>query len=36
MKKIPTLFERIFENHKKVGITDKVTEGLDWVQVRKQ
>ena len=31
MKKIPTLFERIFENHKKVGITDKVTEGMEWV-----
>jgi hypothetical protein len=31
MKKIPTLFERQFENHKVVGITDKVTEGMDWV-----
>lgn len=31
MKKIPTLFERIFENHKKVGITDKVTPGCEWV-----
>lgn len=31
MKKIPTLFERTFENHKVVGITDKVTEGLEWV-----
>ena len=31
MKKIPTLFERQFENHKIVGITDKVTEGMDWV-----
>lgn len=31
MKKIPTLFERIFENHKKVGIIDKVTEGMEWV-----
>lgn len=31
MKKIPTLFERIFEAHKKVGITDKITEGMEWV-----
>lgn len=27
MKKIPTLFERIYENHKVVGITDKITKG---------
>lgn len=31
MKKIPTLFERQFENHKVSGISDKVTPGLDWV-----
>lgn len=31
MKKIPTLFERTFENHKVVGITDKVTPGMEWV-----
>lgn len=31
MKKIPTLFERIFENNKIVGITDKVTPGFEWV-----
>lgn len=31
MKKIPTLFERTYENHKVVGITDKVTPGLEWV-----
>ena len=31
MKKIPTLFERVFENHKIVGITDKVHEGMEWV-----
>ena len=31
MKKIPTLFERIFENNKVVGITDKVTPGFEWV-----
>ena len=31
MKKIPTLFERTFENHKIIGITDKVTEGMEWV-----
>lgn len=31
MKKIPTLFERVFENHKVTGITDKVTPGFEWV-----
>ena len=31
MKKIPTLFERQYENHKVVGITDNVTPGLEWV-----
>ena len=31
MKKIPTLFERIYENHKIVGITEKVTPGFEWV-----
>lgn len=31
MKKIPTLFERIYENHKVVGITPNVTPGLEWV-----
>ena len=31
MKKIPTLFEREFKNHKVVGITDKVTPGCEWV-----
>lgn len=31
MKKISTLFERIYENHKVVGITPKVTEGMEWV-----
>lgn len=29
MKKIPTLFKRIYENHKVVGITDEVTEGCE-------
>lgn len=29
MKKIPTLFERQFEDHKVVGITDKVTPGCE-------
>lgn len=29
MKKIPTLFERKFENHKIVGITDKITPGCE-------
>lgn len=31
MKKIPTLFEREFQNHRVVGITPKVTAGLEWV-----
>lgn len=31
MKKIPTLFERVYENHRLVGITDKVTPGFEWV-----
>lgn len=31
MKKIPTLFERIFENHRIVGITPNVTKGMEWV-----
>ena len=31
MKKIPTLFERVFDGHKIVGITDKVHEGMEWV-----
>ncbi|MBQ1315044.1 MAG: hypothetical protein IIY57_02535 [Erysipelotrichaceae bacterium] len=31
MKKIPTLFERVYENHKVVGILPNVTEGMEWV-----
>lgn len=31
MKKIPTLFERVFEDHKIVGITPKITKGMEWV-----
>lgn len=31
MKKIPTLFERVYENHRIVDITDKVTPGMEWV-----
>lgn len=31
MKKIPTLFERVFENHRKVGILPNVTIGMEWV-----
>lgn len=31
MKKIPTLFERQFENHKITGILPKPAEGLEWV-----
>ena len=31
MKKIPTLFERIYNNHRVVGITENVHEGMEWV-----
>ncbi len=31
MKKIPTLFERVFENNRLVGITDTVHPGMEWV-----
>lgn len=31
MKKIQTLFERVYEHHKVVGITDKATPGMEWV-----
>ncbi|MBE6347283.1 MAG: hypothetical protein E7067_08825 [Lentimicrobiaceae bacterium] len=31
MKKIPTLFERVFENHRKVGILPHVAPGMEWV-----
>ena len=30
MKKIPTLFERVFEGHEKVGILPVITPGLEW------
>lgn len=31
MKKIPTLFEREYANHKVVGIKPNFTEGMEWV-----
>ena len=31
MKKIPTLFEREYENHKVIGIKPIVTKGMEWV-----
>lgn len=31
MKKIPTLFKRIYENHKVIDIVNEVTPGLEWV-----
>lgn len=31
MKKIPTLFEREYKNHKVVGINPNVTPGMEWV-----
>lgn len=31
MKKIPTLFERVYENHKVVGILPNITNGMEWV-----
>lgn len=33
IKKIPTLFERVFGNYKKVGILPNVAGGMEWVQV---
>lgn len=32
MKKIPTLFERIFEENNIVGIRDNVYPGMEWVR----
>ena len=31
MKKIPTLFERAYENHKIVDVLPNVTDGMQWV-----
>ena len=31
MKKIPTLFERIYDGKRKIGIIEKVTPGYEWV-----
>lgn len=31
MKKIPTLFERVYANHQVVDILPNVTEGMEWV-----
>ena len=31
MKKIPTLFERVFENHKVIEVKQTVTPGFEWV-----
>lgn len=31
MKKIPTLFEREYANHKVVGIKSNITKGMEWV-----
>lgn len=31
MKKIPTLFERVYENHRIVDIKPNVTPGMEWV-----
>lgn len=31
MKKIPTLFERVYKNHKVVGITENIHPGMEWV-----
>lgn len=35
MKKIPTMFERVYENHKVIGITDKVTPGCEEIAAGK-
>ena len=31
MKKIPTLFERVYDHHEVVGILPNVTAGMEWV-----
>lgn len=31
MKKIPTLFERVYKNHEVVAVLPNVTEGMQWV-----
>lgn len=31
MKKMPTLFERVYENHRIVDILPNVTKGMEWV-----
>ena len=31
MKKIPTLFKRVFENHRIIDITPEIAEGCEWV-----
>ena len=31
MKKIPTLFERVYDNGKIIDILPNVTEGMEWV-----
>ena len=31
MKKIPTLFKRVFEGHNVVNVLPEVTEGMEWV-----
>ena len=31
MKKIPTLYERVFNNHQKVDIKPNVVQGMEWV-----
>ena len=31
MKKMPTLFKRVFDGHKIVNILNEVTEGCEWI-----
>lgn len=31
MRKIPTLFERVYKNHRVVDVLQNVTEGMEWV-----
>ena len=35
MKKIPTLFQRIYKDNRIIGITDEITPGFEWVISRK-
>ncbi len=31
MKKIPTLFKRVYKDNRIIGILPEVTEGMEWI-----